>query len=80
MGHLSGLGSGRLNLTLQAELTSATGATGDRRRMAAVIGAIVAGAVTGGVAQAYARPAAAFVPALVLAAVVVAVRGFRRAT
>jgi len=65
---------------LMAELTSATGATGDRRRMAAVIGAIVAGAVTGGVAQAYARPAAAFVPALVLAAVVVAVRGFRRAT
>ena len=65
---------------LVAELQSVSGATGDRRRMAAVIGAIVAGAVTGGVAQAYARPAAALVPAAVLAAVVVAVGGFRRAT
>ena len=65
---------------LVAELQSVSGASRDRRRMAAVIAAIVAGAVTGGVAQAYARPAAALVPAAVLAAVVVAVGGVRRAT
>ena len=64
---------------LVSELTAVGGAAGDRRRMTAVLGALVAGAVTGGVAQAYARPAAACVPALVLVAVVVAIRGFRHA-
>jgi len=64
---------------LVAELTVATGAVGDRRRMTAVIGAMIAGAVIGGVAQAYVRPAAAFVPAIVLAAALVAIGGIRRA-
>jgi uncharacterized membrane protein YoaK (UPF0700 family) len=64
---------------LVAELTSVTGAAGDRRRMALVIGAMVAGAVIGGSAQAYVRPAAAFVPAIVVAAVLIALRGIRRA-
>jgi uncharacterized membrane protein YoaK (UPF0700 family) len=64
---------------LVAELTFATGAAGDRRRMTAVIGAMIAGAVIGGVAQAYVRPAAAFVPAIVLAAALVAIGGIRRA-
>ena len=35
---------------LVAELTAVSGATGDRRRMSAVIGALVAGAVVGGLA------------------------------
>ena len=48
--------------------------------MSLIIVALVMGAVTGGVAQAYARPAAAFVPVMVVAAVLVAVGGFRRAT
>jgi len=65
---------------LLTELTAVSGATGDRRRMAAAIGALVAGAVVGGLAQAYARPAAAFVPVVVLVAAVLAVRGFRGAT
>jgi len=65
---------------LVAELTAVSGATGERRRMSLIIVALVAGAVTGGVAQAYARPAAAFVPVMVVAAVLVAVGGFRRAT
>ena len=65
---------------LVAELTAVSGAPGERRRMTAVIGALVAGAVTGGVAQAYVRPAAALVPAAVVAAILVAVAGFRRAT
>jgi len=65
---------------LLTELTAVSGAAGDRRRMAAAIGALVAGAVVGGLAQAYARPAAAFVPAVVLAAAVLAVRGFRGTT
>ena len=65
---------------LLTEMTAASGATGDRRRMAAAIGALVAGAVVGGLAEAYARPAAAFVPAVVLAGAVLAVRGFRGAT
>ena len=65
---------------LVAELTAVSGATGERRRMTLIIGALVAGAVTGGVAQAYARPLAAFVPVVVVAAVLVAVGGFRRAT
>jgi uncharacterized membrane protein YoaK (UPF0700 family) len=64
---------------LLTELTAVSGAAGDRRRMAAAIGALVAGAVVGGLAQAYARPAAAFVPVVVLVAAVVAVRGFRGA-
>jgi len=64
---------------LVAELTSVSGAAGDRRRMSAVIGAMVAGAVAGGIAQAYVRPAAALVPAVVVAAVLVALRGIRRA-
>jgi uncharacterized membrane protein YoaK (UPF0700 family) len=63
---------------LVAELTSVSGAVGERRRMTAVIGALVAGAVTGGLTLAYARQAAAFVPAVVVAAVLVAVVGFRR--
>jgi uncharacterized membrane protein YoaK (UPF0700 family) len=66
--------------SLVAELTSASGVTGDRRRMTAVIGAMIAGAVIGGVAQAYVHPAAGFVPAVVVAAVVVAIGGIRRAT
>ncbi|HEX6774621.1 MAG TPA: DUF1275 family protein, partial [Methylomirabilota bacterium] len=65
---------------LVAELTAVSGMTGERRRMSLIIGALVTGAVTGGVVQAYARPVAAFVPVLVLAAVLVAVGGFRRAT
>jgi len=65
---------------LVAELTAVSGATGERRRMSLIIVALVMGAVTGGVAQAYARPAAAFVPVMVVAAVLVAVGGFRRAT
>ncbi|HYS92706.1 MAG TPA: DUF1275 family protein, partial [Candidatus Acidoferrales bacterium] len=65
---------------LVAELTAVSGVTGERRRMTLIIGALVAGAVTGGVAQAYARPLAAFVPVVVVAAVLVAVGGFRRAT
>jgi uncharacterized membrane protein YoaK (UPF0700 family) len=65
---------------LVAELTSVSGAAGDRRRMTAVIGAMIAGAVIGGVAQAYVRPAAGFVPAAVVAAVFVAIGGIRRAT
>jgi len=64
---------------LVAELTSVSGAAGDRRRMSAVIGAMIAGAVAGGIAQTYVRPAAAFVPAVVVAAVLVALRGIRRA-
>lgn len=64
---------------LVAELTSVTGAAGDRRRMTLVIGAMIAGAVIGGVAQAYVRPAAAFVPAVVVAAVLIVLRGIRRA-
>ena len=62
--------------SLIAELTSVSGAVGDRRRMTAVIGSLIAGAVTGGVAQAYVRPAAALVPALVVT-IVVAMGGFR---
>jgi uncharacterized membrane protein YoaK (UPF0700 family) len=65
---------------LVAELTAVSGAPGERRRMSAVIGALVAGAVTGGVAQAYVRPAAALVPAVVVAAILVAVAGFGRST
>lgn len=65
---------------LVAELTAVSGAPGERRRMSAVIGALVAGAVIGGVALAYARPAAAFVPALVVAVILVAIVGFRRTT
>ena len=65
---------------LVAELTSVSGAVGERRRMTAVIGALVAGAVTGGLMLAYARGAAAFVPALVVAAALVAVMAFPRAT
>jgi len=67
---------------LIAELTSVSGAVGDRRRMTAVIGALLVGAVVGGVAQAYARPAAAVVPALVVAFVVAvgASRSQRRET
>ena len=65
---------------LVAELTAVSGAPGERRRMTAVISALVAGAVTGGVVQAYVRPAAAFVPAVVLAAILVAVAGFRGGT
>jgi len=64
---------------LLTELTAVSGATGDRRRMAAAISALVAGAVVGGLAQAYARPAAAFVPVVVVVAAVLAVRGFRGA-
>jgi uncharacterized membrane protein YoaK (UPF0700 family) len=64
---------------LVAELTSVTGAAGDRRRMTLVIGAMITGAVIGGVAQAYVRPAAAFVPAVVVAAVLIVLRGIRRA-
>jgi len=63
---------------LVAELTSVSGAEGERRRMTAVIGALVAGAITGGLMLAYAHGAAAFVPALVVAAVLVAVVGFPR--
>ena len=63
---------------LVAELTSVSGAVGERRRMTAVIGALVAGAITGGLMLVYARGAAAFVPALVVAAVLVAVVGFPR--
>jgi uncharacterized membrane protein YoaK (UPF0700 family) len=63
---------------LVAELTSVSGAVGERRRMTAVIGALVAGAITGGLMLLYARGAAAFVPALVVAAVLVAVVGFPR--
>src|SRR5258705_1026149 len=47
---------------LVAELTAVSGATGERRRMSLIIGALVAGAGTGGVAPAYARPGAALVP------------------
>src|SRR5262249_46938344 len=63
---------------LVAELTSVSGAVGERRRMTAVIGALVAGAITGGLMLVYARRAAAFVPALVVAAVLVAGVGFLR--
>jgi uncharacterized membrane protein YoaK (UPF0700 family) len=66
--------------TLVAELTSVSGAVGERRRMTAVIGALVAGAITGGLMLTHARAAAAFVPALVVAAVLVAVAGFPRVT
>jgi len=64
---------------LVAELTAVSGAAGDRRRMSAVIGAMIVGAVTGGLAQAYVRPAAALVPVVVVAAVLVAICGIRRA-
>jgi uncharacterized membrane protein YoaK (UPF0700 family) len=64
---------------LVAELTSVSGAVGERRRMTAVIGALVAGAITGGLMLAYARGVAAFVPALVVAAVLVAVVAVPRA-
>ena len=63
---------------LVAELTSVSGAVGERRRMTAVIGALVAGAITGGLMLVYARRAAAFVPALVVAAVLAAVVGVPR--
>jgi len=63
---------------LVAELTSVSGAVGERRRMTAVIGALVAGAITGGLMLSHARAVAAFVPALVVAAVLVAVVGFPR--
>jgi uncharacterized membrane protein YoaK (UPF0700 family) len=65
---------------LVAELISASGAVGERRRMTAIVGALVAGAVTGGVTLAYVSPAAAFVPAAVVGAVLVASGGLRRAT
>ena len=66
--------------TLVAELTSVSGAVGERRRMTAVIGALVAGAITGGLMLTHARTVAGFVPALVVAAVLVAVAGFPRVT
>jgi uncharacterized membrane protein YoaK (UPF0700 family) len=64
---------------LVAELTSVSGAAGDRRRMSAVIGAMIAGAVIGGLAQTYVRPAAALVPAIVVAVVLIVIRGIPRA-
>jgi uncharacterized membrane protein YoaK (UPF0700 family) len=65
---------------LVAELTAVSGARGERRRMTAVIVALVAGAVTGGVVQAHAHPAAGLVPAVVVATVLVAIACFGRAT